>query len=196
MAQNSPHDPTDKGLLTIIWNEYKDQNDWQRHNEVQRASLSTILLGVSAALIAFAQRDSANWAIPALVSVIGLFGAVAVAKYWERFMFHTHQERAFRKLLDSYFPPVYSTTEEQPARLLISTRESGKAAHLAEWSSRWWTRLFTDVRMMQHYLWIALFCIIAIIGLVLCVRAFLEPTAAREAAIAPGIVVGSVRPPA
>jgi hypothetical protein len=42
----------DKDKMTFLWNEYKDQNDWQRHNESQRAQLSSILLAISAALVA------------------------------------------------------------------------------------------------------------------------------------------------
>ena len=97
-SSSSDSSITDKERLTILWNEYKDQADWQRHNEVQRASLSNIMLVISAALIAFSQRDPSSRTIPLFLIVIGVFGVIAVSKYWERFMYHVHQQRHLRRL--------------------------------------------------------------------------------------------------
>ena len=49
----------DQDQITLIWNEYKDQQDWQRHNEGQRANFTNILLILSGALVAFLPNDRA-----------------------------------------------------------------------------------------------------------------------------------------
>jgi hypothetical protein len=126
MDRDATEQLDDKHITTLLWNEFKDQNDWQRHNEAQRATLSTILLSISSALLAFYPKDNGDWTVPTLLIVIGVFGAVAVIKYWERFMYHVHKERVLRQLLDSYYPEGDAEKASQGMRLLLQTHEAGE----------------------------------------------------------------------
>src|SRR5690349_7680807 len=96
----------DNDKITLLWNEYENQNEWQRHNENQRAQLVNILLVISAALVTLPAKFSrTDWAIPAFLIGVGAFGFFAMMKYWERFTYHVQLEIAYRKALDSYFAP-------------------------------------------------------------------------------------------
>ena len=72
----------DKDRIEILLSDYKDQNDWQRHNENQRAQLASVLLAISAALVTLIPKDRPltqdDWPIPAFLIGIGVFGILAV----------------------------------------------------------------------------------------------------------------------
>ena len=185
-----------KDKLTLLWNEYKDQNDWQRHNEAQRAQLSSILLTVSAALVAFLSKDGTlkpdAWPIPCFLIGIGIFGVFVVLKYWERFMHHTRLERAYRCAIDLHFrngknnaigeeawraiEEAVKVEEDQTYKnlsaydtklgLFMSTRRVALRAHNS--SSTTWLK---DPRPMQHWLWIGVFALIGVLGAVLLAKA-------------------------
>ncbi len=120
--------------VLIIWNEYQNQNEWQRHNEKQRAQLSSLLLVVSAALVALLGEEvkRAGWSVAVLLITIGVFGILSVMKYWERFSYHVELEEAYRSVLDSYFTD--SRPEGEPSasigvNLVIETRKKAIERH-------------------------------------------------------------------
>ena len=143
----------DKDRIEILLSDYKDQNDWQRHNENQRAQLASVLLAISAALVTLIPKDRPltqdDWPIPAFLIGIGVFGILAVMKYWERFVYHVRREDAVRKILDSYFPN----------NLLIKTRRDVIKEH-----NKGWRPLFKDRYLMQHWLWEGVFALITLLG--------------------------------
>jgi hypothetical protein len=105
--------------VMILWEECKDQNEWQRHNETQRAQLTTILLLISTALIAFvAQRgpQPGNGLIAVFLVVIGLFGILSVQKYWERWQEHFDKEAYFRQLIDKCYFPVDDEVKDKEGK--------------------------------------------------------------------------------
>jgi hypothetical protein len=101
--------------ITVIWNEYKDEQNWQRHNESQRAALTQILLGIAAALFALFPREpiAGDWLIPIFLIGIGVFGIFVVLKYWERFEYHVMVAREYRRVIDSFFEEIATS---QPKR--------------------------------------------------------------------------------
>lgn len=143
----------DKDKITILLTEYNNHGDWQRHNENQRAQLSSILLAISAAIVALIPKDRPltynDWPVAAFLIGIGVFGVLAVMKYWERFTYHNQYRRAFRNVLDSYFPDS----------LLINTRENAIKAHNKKWQP-----LLEDRGLKQHWLWEGVFTLIALLG--------------------------------
>jgi hypothetical protein len=149
----------DTHRISILLEEYKNQNEWQRHNENQRAQLASILLAISAALVTLLPKDKPltrdDWPIPALLTIIGVFGILAVMKYWERFVYHVRLERAHRKVLDSYFEN----------HLLIKTREDAIEKH-----NKGWRPLFKDRHLMQHWLWEGVFALITLLGIYFLAR--------------------------
>jgi hypothetical protein len=160
---------TGKEHLTILWNEYKDQRDWQRHNETQRAQLTNLLLVISAALIAFSRDGGGKSFVPWFLVGIGCFGLVAVGKYWERFVWHGWQADACCKAMTAYFPKVDDSKPDSKQNLLILANQSGTDRHIKDRSqpgySRWWRCLMKDSCLQQHKLWYFLFIFIAFVGL-------------------------------
>jgi hypothetical protein len=165
----------DKDRMTFIWNEYKDQNDCQRHNETQRSQLTSILLAISAALLAFLPKDRPlshyDLTLTTFLILIGVFGMLAIMKYWERFMYHVKIERGYRKVLDSYF---ISNGDEKGGEeqgvvkgVFLQTREDAIKEHKSHWFP-----LFTDRYLMQHWLWEGVVGIITMVGIYLTIRAW------------------------
>jgi hypothetical protein len=157
MADNAD----EKDKINIFLAEYRNQSDWQRHNETQRAQLTNTLLVTSAALVAFLPKDRpltySDWPIPTFLIILGILGIMVVMKYWERFLFHARIEDAHRIILDSYFPN----------NLLIKTREDTIKRHNKECQP-----LFKDKNLKQHWLWIGVFTLIILLGIIFLARAF------------------------
>jgi hypothetical protein len=156
----------DKDQMLFIWNEYKDNLDWMRHNESQRAMITQILLGIAAALVALFPEEPAagDWRIPAFLIGVGVFGILVVLKYWERFSFHNAQAHHFRRLLDAFFPPVDGEPEGSE-HLFIHTREQGRKDH-----NKKLFPVLKDPYFMQHGLWVGLFFAIIFFGIELLRR--------------------------
>jgi hypothetical protein len=94
---SSPED-----AVLAYWHEHREQ---LRQSENQRAVLTNYVLVIVAAISGFiVQQHFAIRTLPlsVLIVVIGLYGAVAVAKYHERADYHLLQARALtRVLIDS-----------------------------------------------------------------------------------------------
>jgi len=149
--------------LEIIINELNVQNEWQRHNENQRAQLTNILLLISAGLVALLPKDlsKSDWEIPVFLIGIGVFGILAVLKYWERFMYHATIDEAYQKLLEPYFP---KNEDGEYVSSYLKTRYDSIKRHEANFI------LFKDKYFMQHWLWIGVFSVISIMGGVLFLK--------------------------
>lgn len=151
----------EKDKIAILLAEYKNQSDWQRHNENQRAQLASILLAISAALITIIPKDRTltpnDWPIPALLIVIGVFGILAVMKYWERFLNHVRYGAVYRKMLEAYFED----------NAVGKSRKKAKEEH-----NRGWRPLFKDRHLMQHWLWEGVFALIALLGVYFLAKSF------------------------
>jgi len=151
----------DKDKITIILAEFNSHVDWQRHNENQRAQLTNILLAISAAIIALIPKDRAltfnDWPVGAVLIGIGVFGVLAVMKYWERFLYHVRRTEALRNVLDSNFSN----------NLLNNARKEAIKEH-----NKGWRPFLKDKYFMQHWLWEGVFISIALIGLYFLGKAF------------------------
>jgi len=94
---SSPED-----AVLAYWHEHREQ---LRQSENQRAVLTNYVLVIVAAISGFiVQQHFAIRTLPlsVLIVIIGLYGAVAVAKYHERADYHLFQARALtRVLIDS-----------------------------------------------------------------------------------------------
>jgi hypothetical protein len=160
----------DEIKINIIWNEYKEQREWQRHNENQRAQLTSILLSIAAALVAFMPRDLKrdDWTIPAFLVGIGIFGVLAVMKYWERFVYHAQLVKAYREVIDLYFALDDNQLDKNQGQkfLFLETREQAIAEH-----NKCHYPLLKDKYLMEHWLWKGVFMLITLLGIVLLVKA-------------------------
>jgi hypothetical protein len=140
-------DPTD--ILLEYW---KDQRVQARNTESQRATLTNIILLIVVATLGFVAQQGLHRAmLPLTISLIilGLFGAAASAKYYERYRLHIAQAIQFSKLLgDPDLLPDYEDTLK-PVR--------------ADHADRY--RRISRIRLNK--LWVALHLLVALTGFVL-----------------------------
>ena len=81
------------------WTEHRDQ---LRQSEGQRALLTNYLLVIAAALSALITQQKfviETLPLSILITVVGLYGALATAKYHERAEYHLMQARALTRVL-------------------------------------------------------------------------------------------------
>lgn len=80
--------------IRAYWKEHRDQ---LRQCETQRSTLTNLLIVITAALSALiVQQHFSPYVIPLCIFIMlaGLYGAVAVSKYYERAAYHLAQARA------------------------------------------------------------------------------------------------------
>jgi hypothetical protein len=137
----------------ILWNFYQEHSAWERHHEEQRASVTNILLVVAAGVLSVITFDGISRAdLPLTIFLImqGLFGALFVAKQYERFARHQRLAGKYRQALDDRFP------ESQ----IITLRELADKEQEKEYRI-----LFDKIRLNK--LWVGLHLLIALFGVVL-----------------------------
>jgi type IV secretory pathway TrbF-like protein len=137
------------GAVLAYWSEHRQQ---LRQSENQRAILTNYVLVITSALTGFAvqqklTRDTLPLAI--LVMIVGVYGAVTVAKYHERAEYHLTQARALTQTLTRLGALPHDET------LL----EEHRQRHYAKYP-----RLH---RIRLHVLWTGLHVSIALLGLTL-----------------------------
>ncbi|MGP3914252.1 hypothetical protein [Nonomuraea sp. 10N515B] len=132
--------------IRAYWKEHREQ---LRQCETQRSTLSNLLIIITAALSALiVQQRFSLYVLPlcVFISIAGLYGAVAVSKYYERASYHLSQARALTK--DLAERGVLGTDER-----LVKAR----ADHY---------RAFPRMhRFRLHRLWVALHFAIGLYGL-------------------------------
>ena len=89
----------------VLWSMYQEHCVQGRHHETQRSTVTSILLSISAAILALVSLDKeitrADIPMGLLLIVIGLFGALFCAKHYERFRIHMKRARNYRDALDA-----------------------------------------------------------------------------------------------
>ncbi len=124
-----------------------------RHQETLRSSMTTLLVTLSGAIVAFITFDKELSAtdLPAafLLLFLGVFGIFFSAKHYERFNFHIARVRAYRGELERSFPDVSWKQLREDA----DKYHEGKFPHL--------------VKRRQHVLWLILHALNVCIALVL-----------------------------
>jgi hypothetical protein len=136
----------------ILLEYWKDQRTQARNTESQRATLTNIILLIVVATLGFIGQQGLREAmLPLTISliVLGLFGAAASAKYYERYRLHIAQAVQFSRLLgDPALLPDYE-----------DTLDGVRAAHAERY--RWTSKI------RLNKMWIALHLLVALTGLVL-----------------------------
>jgi hypothetical protein len=137
--------------LVAYWSEHRAQ---LRQSESQRAVLTNYVLAVAAAIsgLVVQQRFRAQTLpLSVLVMLIGVYGALAAAKYHERANYHLGQARALTRAM------VQSGDLSDNAALLDQSRDEHARAY---------PRLY---RIRLHWLWTGLNLGVAAYGLVLVI---------------------------
>lgn len=137
----------------ILYKLYAEDREFARHHETQRTNASSIIVAISAGLIAFISSkhhvDVSN--VPACILVIGLgiFGIVFTEKHYERTRLHLYRAYEYYHALDAR----------------ISTVQLDELRKRANKQSDDRFKLLSSIKL--SILWMALHGIIAIIGIVL-----------------------------
>src|SRR3712207_1575685 len=81
----------------VLWKFYQDYLTQMRHYEMQRSTVTNLLLLVAAAVLAFITYDKvlsrSDLPLTGLLVIIGLFGAAFSLKHYERTSFHIERAR-------------------------------------------------------------------------------------------------------
>ncbi len=151
----------------VLWKMYQEHCTQGRHHEVQRATVVSAIMAISAALIGIVTFDksiSATTDLPLTLMLVGFgaFGAGFSMKHYERFNLHMERARRHRDALDALLPG-------QPLRQLkleADLAQGRKFPRLHKW------RL--------HYWWLALNLFVAVLGIALSVMAVWVPVVATQ----------------
>ena len=125
-----------------------------KQSEDQRATLTNIILGVASAVtVLIAQKGLAKDTLPLsiLLIVLGIYGAVASEKLYERHQMHSTRASVYRERLD----------ELHPNAQVIVRRSEALKRHDPNFPR------LSKIRL--HYLWLTLHLIIALAGLILTI---------------------------
>jgi len=136
----------------ILWALYQEHCTWERHHEEQRATATNILIAVAAGILSIMSLNGiAKSDLPLAFFLItqGLFGAVFVAKQYERFARHQNLAKKYREALDKEFADAH----------IIQLREIGDDEHQRHYGSL--------SRLRLNWFWISLHLVIAAFGCVL-----------------------------
>jgi len=140
----------------ILWGMYQEHTTQGRHHEVQRASLTNIVIVVAGGIIAFIAQGGVTrdkWIMAAFLIVLGCFGALFSAKQYERSRFHITAAGLYRKELESLTPIDLTTI-----------RNNAEKKHKGEYP---WLE---SIRL--YWLWIIVHLLIAGLGVVLLLYIF------------------------
>lgn len=136
--------------VLAYWKEHREQ---LRQSETQRSTLTNLLLVITAALSALiVQQKFSSEMIPlsALIVTLGVYGAISVAKYYERASYHLAQARALTSVLVSAD--------------VLGSRDALEAKRQEHYAS--FPRLH---RLRLHHLWVILHIAVSVYGAVLLI---------------------------
>jgi hypothetical protein len=134
-------------VLLAYWQEQRAQ---ARHAEEQRSTLTNLILVIAAAALGFLSQwgwETRTLAITVPLVLLGVFGAVASAKLYERNLYHYEQAAAFSRELGR------ATGVVEHEKFLRDVRERFAGLHPAMG------------RVRLYVLWITLHAMIAVLGL-------------------------------
>jgi hypothetical protein len=90
----------------FLWRMYNEHTTQGRHHEVQRTAVSTVVLALAGAVVAFVSQTvnslQAVWPIAVFLIVLGAYGALFSLKQAERTRLHITVADAYRKSLEDH----------------------------------------------------------------------------------------------
>jgi hypothetical protein len=147
----------DRKLATDILLAYsKEEWEQRRQSENQRATMTNFILTIASAVTVLILNNGLTMnslPLSILLTLLGIFGAVAVAKLYERGEFHIERTKAWRERINELCPE---------AELLIRQKQ-GNANHAIKFGKT------IRERIRLHTLWGNLNIAIALLGIVLSI---------------------------
>jgi len=159
-----------KDEITILWNFYVENWNQARHHEVQRSTMTGLVVVVAGAIVTLvtADKNINRYDLPldALMIALGIFGALFSAKQYERSQKHIERARGYRARLDELLPEAQILT--------IHAERDARAEKMFPRLSRW--RL--------NSAWVGLHVAVIFLGVALAIVSFLgrsapEPSSAH-----------------
>ena len=96
-----------KILKDILYGLYQENVLQCRHDETQRATVTSSIIAIDTIIIGLITFDKAiNWSdipLSALLILLGIFGAAFTLKHYERYSLHVERLRQYRAELDREF---------------------------------------------------------------------------------------------
>ena len=144
----------------FLWDFCKEHLAFCRHHEVQRETVTRIVIIVASALVGVITFDKTlnvyDLPLSIMVILIGVFGAIFSSKHYERFSFHLNRFRRFRSEITKNFPELNLTQ--------LHT-EADKESNLQ-------FPVLSRHRLNQF--WVLLHILIALIGVLLSIAALVK----------------------
>jgi hypothetical protein len=143
---------------------YAEERAQARQSETQRATLTNIVIIVAGASIAFiSDQKLGNDALTLSIGifVLGVFGAIANAKYFERWYRHWARAYAYRARLLALYPVIDEGLRQYSNKRTYKRTDK----YEAEADERFWF----SRRVKLYLLWVGLNCLIALGGVLLTV---------------------------
>jgi uncharacterized membrane protein YidH (DUF202 family) len=147
--------------IDVLWQLYKDNIEQGRHHETQRSNVASVLVAVSAGLLALITQDKqisvTDLPLTTFLVIIGFFGILFSAKQYERFSAHMDRAREYRGALESEL--TKRGTPTPIVQLKQQADEHSKRAHPVL------------SRLSLHWFWVLLYFLITCLGALLSARA-------------------------
>lgn len=152
------------GLRDACWKLYAEHCTHVRHHESQRSTVAASILAIASAIIGLVTFDKkiviSDVPLTVLLVLLGCFGALFSAKQYERASLHTERARRYRDAVDAIL-------EGRPLKKL---KQEADAAHGQDFP-----RL---EKLRLNKFWVALYLLLAAIGVALSVIAIWCPYSA------------------
>lgn len=152
-------------LRDACWKLYAEHCTHVRHHETQRSTVAASILAIAAALLGLITYDKAitvtDLPLSALVILLGGFGALFSSKQYERASLHTERARRYRDAVDA-------TLEDRPLKRLKSAADNKHSAEFPHME-----------KLRLNKFWVALYVLLAMIGVILSTIAVFAPQIAR-----------------
>lgn len=150
------------GQISVLLALYNEERTQARHTESQRATLTNIILIVVGAGLAFVsdqELHKSSLVITIPIIAIGTYGAVATAKYFERWLRHWRRAYGYQSQLFELYPDIAEGMSNYSFKHTAAVKDTYEAE-----VDRRFPRL-SGVRLYR--LWVGFHAGIVVIGVVL-----------------------------
>jgi hypothetical protein len=97
-------------IQDILWKYYEEEIKLGSNHESSRSSITNLILIITGVIITIITYDGyindSDLSLAIFLIIIGVFGGICNAKYYERFNFHYSRARGYRKLLENQYPDI------------------------------------------------------------------------------------------
>jgi hypothetical protein len=149
--------------VDILWGLYLENCNQGRSHEAMRATATNFMLVTTAGMLGVVALDHKlnfdDLPLTIFIVLLGAFGAVIVAKHYERVQLHMERARVIRSAIEELLPSTH----------INSLNHKANETHKAKWP---WLH---DVRL--NYLWIGIQICIVLVGAMLTAMAIWYPMA-------------------